>query len=91
MSDDSDGRASKDRGTYLALVFLLLMAGLLLLLITAVLPKAIYLILILFGFALLLFLQYWTWGRWLTRYLQDKVPDDSEEVEEHLRKYGPHH
>lgn len=86
----NDERRKKDQATYAAMFGLLFFCGLLLLLVAAVLPKVLWLVVIVFGFGLFFLLQYLLWGRWLTRYLQKKLPDDSESETEHLKKYGPH-
>ncbi|HSG71520.1 MAG TPA: hypothetical protein VLA12_13950 [Planctomycetaceae bacterium] len=86
----NDERRKKDQATYAAMFGLLFFCGLLLLLVAAVLPKVLWLVVIVFGFGLFFLLQYLLWGRWLTRYLQKKLPDDSESEKEHLKKYGPH-
>ncbi|HUG19983.1 MAG TPA: hypothetical protein VMM56_13450 [Planctomycetaceae bacterium] len=86
----NEERRKKDQATYAAMFGLLFFCGLLLLLVAAVLPKVLWLVVIVFGFGLFFLLQYLLWGRWLTRHLQKKLPDDSEAANEHLKKYGPH-
>ena len=44
---------------------------------------------IVFGGGILIGFQYLIWGRWLMGYLKARVPDDTEEEEEFLKKYGP--
>jgi Flp pilus assembly protein TadB len=86
----NEERSKKDQATFAALFGLLFFCGLLFLLIAAVLPDVLWLVAVVFGFGLFLVLQYLVWGRWLTSYLQKKLPDDSKAEREHLKKYGPH-
>ena len=87
MSRQSDN--DKDRGTWLALILLLAVVVALLFLIGMVFPNLLWVIFIIFGFGMLFALQYLIWGKWLMKYLKERIPDDSEEEEEFLRKYGP--
>lgn len=86
----NEERQKKDQATYAMLFALLFFCGLLLLLVAAVLPKVLWLVAVGFGFGVFFLFQYLLWGRWLSGYLQNKVPDDSEDEREHLKKYGPH-
>jgi len=79
----------QDRGTVVALILLLSVMLGLLLMIAMVFPNVLGIFAIIFGFGLLIGLQYLVWGRWMMGYLQKRVPDDSEEEEEFLKKYGP--
>lgn len=79
----------KDRGTWIALGLLLVVSLSLLLLIGMVFPNLLWVILIVFGFGIAFAMQYLIWGKWLMGYLKARVPDDSEEEEEFLKKYGP--
>lgn len=79
----------KDRGTWIVLSLLLVVSLAVLLLIGMVFPNLLWVILIIFGFGVAFALQYLIWGKWLTGYLKARIPDDSEEEEEFLKKYGP--
>ena len=89
MMDPNDTQ-QKDAATFLAMMLLLVAAMGLMLLLFAVLSPALFWVVLLVGgiFWLSLF-HYLVWGRWLSRYLKERVPDDSEEEEEFLKKYGP--
>ena len=87
MSRQSD--KDKDRGTWFAMILLLTVAFALLFLIGMVFPNLLWVIAIVFGFGVLFALQYLVWGKWLMKYLKERIPDDSEEEEEFLKKYGP--
>jgi predicted MFS family arabinose efflux permease len=87
MSRPSD--KEKDRGTWVALVLLLAVSLALLLFIGMVFPNLLWVIVIIFGFGVLFALQYLIWGKWLMKHLKERIPDDSEEEEEFLKKYGP--
>jgi hypothetical protein len=79
----------KDRGTWIALGLILVVCFALLLLIGMVFPNLLWVILIIFGFGVAFALQYLIWGKWLMRYLKERIPDDTEEEAEFLKKYGP--
>jgi len=79
----------KDAGTWIALMLLLVVSLGLLLLMAMVLPKILWLLLIVIGFGATFALQYFIWGKWLMKHLKERIPDDSEEEEEFLKKYGP--
>jgi uncharacterized membrane protein len=86
----NEQRKQKDQATYAMLVVLLFFCGFLLFLVSAVIPGAVWLVVIVVLFGLLFLLQYLLWGRRLTEYLQHNATDDSEAEREHLKKYGPH-
>ncbi|HUG20043.1 MAG TPA: hypothetical protein VMM56_13750 [Planctomycetaceae bacterium] len=78
---------NKNIATYTALVFVIVIGWLL----AGVIFPSLAGPIIIITFCLVSFpLSYVIWGRWLTGYLQDKVSDDSEAENEHLKKYGPH-
>ena len=87
MNRQSD--KDKDRGTWLALFMLLTIGFALLFFIGMVFPNLLWVIVIIFISGGLFALQYLVWGKWLMKYLKERIPDDSEEEEEFLKKYGP--
>ncbi|MBD3674862.1 MAG: hypothetical protein HUJ26_15200 [Planctomycetaceae bacterium] len=81
--------SKSDHATVIALLVLLAVFAGLLFVIALVFPNMLAILAIIFGGGILIGLQYLIWGRWLMAYLEKRVPDDSEEEEEFLRKYGP--
>ena len=70
MTTNSDRRrsnADRNSGTFLAMAALVLVGGGLLMLVAIVLPQALGLVVVVFGFFLMGLLHYVTWGRWLSR------------------------
>ena len=70
MTTNGGGRRSKadqNSGTFLALAALMLVGGGLLMLVAIVLPQALGLVVVVFGFGLMGLLHYVTWGWWLSR------------------------
>lgn len=81
--------SQSDHATFVALLILLAVFAAILFVIALVFPNMLAILAIIFGGGLLIGLQYLIWGRWLMGYLKSRVPDDSEEDEEFLKKYGP--
>jgi|GEM_PF-1399264 NhaP-type Na+/H+ or K+/H+ antiporter len=79
----------RDRATFVAVAILLAVFVGLLLGIALVFPNMLAIFAIVFGGGILIGFQYLIWGRWLMGYLKARVPDDTEEEEEFLKKYGP--
>ena len=44
--------------------------------VTAILPDAAFLFAVLLGFAAMIALHYFTWGRWLSRVIEHEAPED---------------
>jgi uncharacterized membrane protein len=80
---------NKDRATFVAVAMLLAVFIGLLSTIALVFPNMLAIFAIIFGGGILIGFQYLIWGRWLMGYLKARVPDDTEEEEEFLKKYGP--
>ena len=59
--------ADRNSGTFLALLALMFVGGGLLMLVAVVLPQALGLVVVVFGFFLMGLLHYVTWGWWLSR------------------------
>ena len=87
MSKQDSSR--RDRGTFIAMILLVSSLLGILFLIGQVFPNLLAIVGIIFAFGLLIGLQYLVWGRWMMDYLKKRVPDDSEEDEKFLSKYGP--
>jgi Flp pilus assembly protein TadB len=67
--------ADRNSGTFLALAALMLVGAGLLMLVAIVLPQALGLVLVVFGFFLMGLLHYVTWGWWLSRTPADEDED----------------
>ena len=78
MTTNGDRRQSKadqNSGTFLAMAALMFVGGGLLMLVAIVLPQAMGLVAVVFGFFLMGLLHYVIWGRWLSRM---PIKDDEE-------------
>ena len=76
MRDRRQTEISRNMGTVIALGALLLCGVGLLALVAIVLPKVIWLVVVVFGFFLMGLFHYVTWGWWLSRV---PVEDDDED------------
>lgn len=81
--------SKSDHATLVALLILMAVFAAILFVIALVFPNMLAILAIIFGGGILIGFQYLIWGRWLMGYLKKRVPDDSAEEEEFLKKYGP--
>ncbi len=87
--NDRDERRRKDSGTWSAMVMLIGISLLFLALISMVLENAFPFLLVIFGLVFFCAFHYLLWGCWLSDYLKRTTPDDSDDDDEFLKKYGP--
>lgn len=70
--DRRNREAARNMGTFVALAALLFIGMAFLGLLAVVFPKAVWLVVVVFGFAMMGLVQYLTWGRWLSRNLAEE-------------------
>ena len=78
MTDARDRETKRNFGTLLALMGLVLCAVCFILLVVIVIPPARYFLAVVFGMALLIAIQYFTWGWWMLRMRPDDLEDNED-------------
>lgn len=74
----STTRPGGDTGFWFGMAFILGSIAGFMAIITAVLPDAIFLFVVLFGFVAMIALHYFTWGRWLSNIVKSEDHEDDE-------------
>ncbi|TWT57610.1 hypothetical protein KOR42_09720 [Thalassoglobus neptunius] len=75
-SSRRSGSPRRNGGTWVALIALLLIAGSLIGITSLIMPQILGLVLVVAGFLFFIVLHYFTWGQWLTRYLEENSQED---------------
>ena len=74
---DRQSEEQRNSATFAAMTLVLLVAGSLLALIALVIPDVLWILVVMVGMGLIVFLHYVIWGRWLAAALRDKEQVDA--------------